>query len=92
MLHCLLNEWQSAKSDRGAGMKVGIIGAGAVGSACALAFVMRGAAREVVLVDRTHERARAVATDLGYGTPLSPLVDIRDGDFSDLTGAARCRR
>ena len=32
-------------------MKVGIIGAGAVGSACALALVMRGAAREVVLVD-----------------------------------------
>jgi L-lactate dehydrogenase len=69
-------------------MKVGIVGAGAVGSACALALVMRGAAREVVLVDRTRERARAVATDLRYGIPLSPLVDIRDGDFSDLAGAA----
>jgi len=69
-------------------VKVGIIGAGAVGSACALALVMRGAAREVMLVDRTRERARAVATDLRYGTPLSPLVDIRDGDFNDLTGAA----
>jgi L-lactate dehydrogenase len=68
-------------------MKVGIIGAGAVGSACALALVMRGAAREVVLVDRTRERARAVATDMRYGAPLSPLVDIRDGDFSDLAGA-----
>jgi len=69
-------------------MKVGIIGAGAVGSACALALVMRGAAREVVLVDRTRERARAVATDMRYGAPLSSLVDIRDGDFNDLTGAA----
>jgi L-lactate dehydrogenase len=69
-------------------MKVGIIGAGAVGSACALALVMRGSAREVVLVDRTRERARAVATDMRYGAPLSPLVDIRDGDFSDLAGAA----
>jgi malate/lactate dehydrogenase len=69
-------------------MKIGIIGAGAVGSACALALVMRGAAREVMLVDRTRERARAVATDLRYGAPLSPLVDIRDGDFNDLTGAA----
>ena len=36
-------------------MKVGIIGAGAVGSACALALVMRGAAREVVPVDRTRD-------------------------------------
>ena len=57
-------------------MKVGIIGAGAVGSACALALVMRGAAREVVLVDRTRQRARAVATDIRYGTPLSPEVDM----------------
>jgi L-lactate dehydrogenase len=69
-------------------MRVGIIGAGKVGSACALALVMRGAAREIVLVDRTRERARAVATDLRYGTPLSPLVDIRDGDYDDLAGAA----
>jgi L-lactate dehydrogenase len=69
-------------------MKIGIIGAGAVGSACALAVVMRGAAREVVLVDRTRQRARAVATDLRYGTPLSSLVDVRDGDFDDLAGAA----
>jgi len=60
--------------------------AGAVGSAFAL--VMRGAVREVVLVDRTRQRSRAVATDLQYGTPLSPLVDIRDGDFNDFTSAA----
>jgi L-lactate dehydrogenase len=44
-------------------MKVGIIGAGAVGSACALALVMHGAAREVVLVDRTRERPRAVVAE-----------------------------
>jgi L-lactate dehydrogenase len=49
---------------------------------------MRGAAREVVLVDRTRERARAVATDRRFGTPMSPLVDIRHGDFNDLAGAA----
>ena len=69
-------------------MKVGIIGTGAVGSACAFAVVLRGAAREVVLVDRTRERAKAVATDIRYGAPLSPLVDIRDGDYQDLAGAA----
>jgi L-lactate dehydrogenase len=69
-------------------MRVGIIGVGAVGSACALALVRRGAAREVVLVDRTCERTGAVATHLRYGTPLSPLVDIGDGDFNNLAGAA----
>jgi L-lactate dehydrogenase len=69
-------------------MRVGIVGTGAVGSACALALVMRGTVREVVLVDRTRERARAVATDIRYGAPLSPLVDIWDGDFDELAGAA----
>jgi L-lactate dehydrogenase len=69
-------------------MKVGIIGTGAVGSACAFALVLRGVAREVLLVDRTRERAKAVATDLRYGAPLSPMLDIRDGDYKDLAGAA----
>jgi len=69
-------------------MKVGIIGAGAVGSACALALVMRGCAPNIVLVDRTRIRAKAVATDIRYGTPLSPLSNIDDGDYQDLAGAA----
>jgi L-lactate dehydrogenase len=69
-------------------MKVGIIGAGAVGSACALALVMRGCARNIVLVDRTRSRAKAVATDIRYGAPLSPLSSIDDGDYQDLAGAA----
>jgi L-lactate dehydrogenase len=32
-------------------MKIGIIGAGAVGTACAFAIVMRGCASELVLFD-----------------------------------------
>ena len=69
-------------------MKVGVIGAGAVGSACAFALVMRGVAREVVLVDRTPARAKAVATDMRYGAPLSAMVTVHDGDYPDLAGAA----
>jgi L-lactate dehydrogenase len=69
-------------------MKIGIIGAGAVGAACALATLARGAAREIVLVNRTRERAKGVATDLRYGTPLLPAADIADGDYADLAGAA----
>jgi L-lactate dehydrogenase len=69
-------------------MKVGIIGTGMVGSACALSLVLRGSAREIVLVDRTPERAKAVATDMRYGTPLSPSIDLRDGDYAALAGAA----
>lgn len=67
-------------------MKLGIIGAGNVGCACALAAATRGSAREIVLVNRTRKTANAVATDIGYGTPLGPRVDIRDGDYDDLAG------
>ena len=68
--------------------KVGIVGLGAVGAACAMAVVMRGVSRELVLVDRTRRRARAVATDMRHGAPLSDVIDLRDGDYADLTGAA----
>jgi L-lactate dehydrogenase len=68
-------------------MKVGIIGAGRVGCACALAAVVRGTAREIVLVDRTRKRAKAVATDLRYGSPLCPKTTIVDGDYDDLADA-----
>ena len=68
-------------------MKIGMIGAGRVGSAVLLSVVMRGCAREIVIVNRDRKRAKAVATDLQYGAPLSSVVDIRDGDYSDLTGA-----
>jgi L-lactate dehydrogenase len=68
-------------------MKIGIVGIGAVGCAIALAAVTRGSAREIVLVNRTRKTAEAVATDLRYGTPLGPKVDIVDGDYGALAGA-----
>src|SRR3984893_9282909 len=69
-------------------MKIGVIGAGAVGSACLLSSIMRGIEREIVVVDRERKRAKAVVTDLQYGAALSSVVEIRDGDYSDLTGAS----
>jgi L-lactate dehydrogenase len=68
-------------------MKLGIIGTGNVGCATALAAVARGSAREIVLVNRNRKTAEAVATDIRYGTPLFPKVDIRDGDYDALAGA-----
>jgi L-lactate dehydrogenase len=69
-------------------MKIGIVGAGRVGCACALAAVVRGSARAIVIVDRTRARAKAVATDLRYGTPLCPKTTIVDGDYEELADAA----
>ena len=68
-------------------MKIGIVGTGNVGSACAMAAVIRGSAREIVLVNRERKTAEAVATDMRYGTPLGPKVDIVDGDYDALEGA-----
>jgi len=68
-------------------VKIGIIGTGNVGCACAMAAVNRGSAREIVLVNRDRKTAEAVATDMRYGTPLGPKVDIVDGDYDDLKGA-----
>jgi L-lactate dehydrogenase len=67
--------------------KVGVVGVGAVGQACAFALVLRGSAREVVLVDKVRQRAVAVAADMRYGAPLSPAVAITDGGWEDLAGA-----
>lgn len=69
-------------------MKVGIIGAGLVGTACMFAMALRGSARQIVLVNRTHERARGAVADLQYGTVLGPAVSLRAGDYDDLRGAA----
>jgi L-lactate dehydrogenase len=69
-------------------MKIGIIGAGAVGAACAMATIMRGCASELVLVNRSRDRAKGMAADMAYGAPLSPAIKVTDGDYSDLAGAA----
>jgi L-lactate dehydrogenase len=68
-------------------MKLGIVGTGNVGCAIALAAATRGSAREIVLVNRTRKVAEAVATDLRYGIPLGPRIDISDGDYDALNGA-----
>ncbi len=69
-------------------MKLGIVGAGAVGSACLHSVVMRGAAREIVVVNRNHDRAKGLVTDLQYGAVLAPPVELRAGHYADLAGAA----
>jgi L-lactate dehydrogenase len=69
-------------------MKVGIVGVGRVGRACALALAGRGCAREIVLVDRTRTRAEAVATDIRYGLPLLQRAEITAGDYESLAGSA----
>ena len=69
-------------------MKVGIIGAGAVGSACLTALVACGCAREIVVVNRDQKKAEGLVTDVQYGAVLYPYIELRTGDYADLEGAA----
>jgi L-lactate dehydrogenase len=53
-----------------------------------MATIMRACASELVLVNRGRDRAKGMATDMGYGAPLSSITKVTDGDYSDLAGAA----
>jgi hypothetical protein len=69
-------------------MRVGIIGAGAVGAASLLSLVMRGPpACEIIVLDKNYARAKGVVADLQYGATLSPAVELRTGDYPDLADA-----
>ena len=70
------------------GMKVGIVGIGAVGAATAMAIAARARVRELVLVNRNRARAIGVATDMRYGLPLYGAITVADGDYDDLDGAS----
>ncbi|MCB9949040.1 MAG: L-lactate dehydrogenase [Rhodospirillaceae bacterium] len=68
-------------------MKIGIVGAGAVGSTAAYAMVLRGVGSEVVLVDRNEALARAQAQDIVHATPFASPIQVRAGDYEALAGA-----
>jgi L-lactate dehydrogenase len=52
-----------------------------------MAVALRARVRELILLDRDRARSKAVAIDMHYGVPLSPLVTVADGDYDDLEGA-----
>jgi L-lactate dehydrogenase len=66
-------------------MKVGIVGSGFVGSTAAYAMVMRGVGREIVLVDLNAKRAQAEADDIFHAVPFAHPLQVRAGDYADLT-------
>ncbi|MTJ83068.1 MAG: L-lactate dehydrogenase [Telmatospirillum sp.] len=68
-------------------MKIGIVGAGLVGSCAAFAMVMRGVASEIVLIDRNEKLAHAQAQDILHGTPFAAPTRIWAGSYADLSGA-----
>jgi L-lactate dehydrogenase len=68
-------------------MKVGIVGAGAVGSTAAYALVLQGTASDIVLVDLNTKLAEAQAQDILHATPFAWSSRVRAGGYPDLAGA-----
>ncbi|HEX2864708.1 MAG TPA: L-lactate dehydrogenase [Deinococcales bacterium] len=69
-------------------MKVGIVGAGLVGSAAAFSMLLRGSCNEIVLVDKDEAKAAAQAADIGDAAPVTHATRVTAGDFHDLRGSA----
>lgn len=68
-------------------MKVGIVGAGMVGSSAAYALALLGLANEVVLVDLNVDLARAQAEDISHAVPFVSACRVTNGDYAELKGA-----
>ena len=68
-------------------MKVGIIGAGMVGSAAGYAIALMGHASSIVLVDLNHALADAQAEDIAHAVPFASATRVCAGSYDDLKEA-----
>ncbi|MBV8594025.1 MAG: L-lactate dehydrogenase [Caulobacteraceae bacterium] len=68
-------------------MKVGIVGAGMVGSTAAYATVLLAAASEVIIVDVNETLAQAQAEDILHAGPFLSPTRVSAGRYDDLRGA-----
>ncbi|MCY1665712.1 L-lactate dehydrogenase [Rhizobium sp. SL86] len=68
-------------------MKVGIVGAGMVGSSAGYALALTGTASEVVLVDLNEKLAIAQAEDIAHATPFHSATKVTAGGYEALAGA-----
>ncbi len=68
-------------------VKLGIVGAGMVGSAAGYACGLMGRARHIVLVDSNAALARAQAEDIAHAMPFAAACTIEAGGYDVLSGA-----
>ncbi|MFY9307155.1 MAG: L-lactate dehydrogenase [Bacillota bacterium] len=66
------------------GVKIGIVGAGLVGSSFAYALTISGLATDIVLVDINKDLAEGQAMDLSHGVPFTRETKVTAGSYDDL--------
>jgi len=64
--------------------KVSIIGCGNVGMRFAYALMIKGIARQIVIVDLDRNRLEGEVMDLSHGAAYVSPVEIMAGDYSDI--------
>ncbi|MFI7483677.1 L-lactate dehydrogenase [Kocuria sp. M1R5S2] len=60
--------------------RIGVVGAGSVGSSLAYAALIRGTAQEVALYDLAGDRVRAEGLDLAHGAMFTPASRVTASD------------
>lgn len=68
-------------------MKVGVVGAGMVGSSAAFALALLGIASEITLVDRNSDLAVAQAEDIAHAVPFHSHTIVQAAGYDGLSGA-----
>jgi L-lactate dehydrogenase len=64
--------------------KISIIGCGNVGTRYAYALIIRGIARQIVMVDIDHKRLEGEVMDLSHTAPYTSPVSIIAGTYDDI--------
>ena len=64
--------------------RVGIVGSGGVGVACAWSILLQGLAGRVTLYDRTPARAAGEARDFQHAMPLLPRCEVRGASLDEI--------
>lgn len=68
-------------------MKVGIIGAGFVGSTTAYTLAVKDLVQQIVMIDINQTKAEAEALDILHAAAMNCGCDITFGDYADLAHA-----
>lgn len=68
-------------------MKISIIGCGRVGTTTAYAVMLKGLAKEIVLVDVNTDRAMGEELDFIHGTAELENVNISSGDYTKISNS-----
>ena len=67
-------------------MKVGIVGAGMVGSAAGYALALNGTVSRIQLVDLNYDLALAQAQDIAHAVPFASATVVEAGGYDSLKG------